>query len=362
MVAFAVSVSPACSTKSWVGSVPDLSHAEAAVGHPLNLALGKIRSLDHPDFSQAAADSALWTPLAMLRKGSAGIFFLEPYDPQRIPVLFVPGIRGTPRNFRRVIESLDRSRFQAWVFNYPSGFRIESVAALLHGLLAELARNYPFDTLFITAHSAGGLVTESYLKSNYGEVARVKLLVSFSTPWMGDSLAGVGARNPLVTVPSWNDLNPDSDFLLSLRKPTPADFQLPLHFVFFGYRRNPSLLTMVSSDSVISVASQIPPWIQDRAERYWGYDTTHTGILSNALVLNRYKVLIESMANCFQRKRSQKSASAARGADSWRAHTPANHAGRGSRSLCDPELIRRGEHAGKTAERAMAEACAGFSP
>ena len=335
MVAIAATVTPACGTTSWFDSVPDLAHAEAAIGHPLDLVVGKVRTLDHPDFSQAAADRALWMPLEMLRKGSAGIFFLESYDPQRIPVLFVPGVRGTPRNFHRMIETLNRSRFQAWMFNYPSGFRIESVAMLLHDLLAELERKYHFEMLFITAHSAGGLVTQSYLNSDFSEGARVKLLVSFSTPWMGHSLAGVGARNGLVTVPSWIDLSPESDFLISLRKSTPTNLELPPHYVFFGYRRNPSLTSMASSDSVISVASQVPPWIQDRAERYWGFDTTHTGILSDALVLKRYQALVESVADCLQRKRTQKSASAARGSDSRRAHSPANRAGRRFRSGCN---------------------------
>ena len=337
VVAIAVTVTPACSSLPWLDSVPDLPHAEAAVGHPLDLALGQIRSLDHPDFSQAAADSALWAPLAMLRKGSAGIFFQEPYDPQRIPVLFVPGVRGSPRNFRYMIETLDRSRFQVWLFNYPSGFRIESVATLLHDLLAELERKYRYDTLFITAHSAGGLVTQSYLKSNFSEGALVKLLVSFSTPWMGNSLAGVGSRNPLVTVPSWKDLTPDSDFLISLRKPTQTDFPLPPHYVFFGYRRDPSLLTTASSDSVISVASQVPPWIQDQSERYWGYDTTHIGILSNALVLRRYKALLESAANCLRWKRSQKLKRAARKAVNRREPTSRNHSDGDSDSPCKSE-------------------------
>jgi hypothetical protein len=66
--------------------------------------------------------------------------------------------------------------------------------------------------------------------------------------------------------------------------------------VFFGYRRKASILTTESSDGVISIDSQIPPWIQDQAERYWGYNATHVGILSDELALDRYNAVLESTA------------------------------------------------------------------
>lgn len=287
----------ACGYSPWRESVPDLKHAEAALGHPIELATGQIRSLDHPDFDDSAAERALWKPLGMLDKGGAGIFFLEPYDAKRIPVLFVPGIAGTPRNFRRMIESLDRTRFQAWLFNYPSGFRTTSVVALLRDVLADLEREHQFDTLFITAHSLGGLISHSYVRSGFPECERVKVLVSFSSPWMGNSWAAAGTRNMPAPVPAWADLSPESPFLVSLRDPLAPDARLPPHYVFFGYRREASFLMTESSDGVISIASQIPPWIQNQAKRYWGYDATHVGILSDESALERYNALLDSTAD-----------------------------------------------------------------
>lgn len=296
-----VCATTACGYSPWRETIPDLKHAEAALGHPIALATGQIRSLDHPEFDDATAERALWRPLGMLDKGGTGIFFLEPYDPKRIPVLFVPGIAGSPRNFRRMIESLDRTRFQAWLFSYPSGFRATSVVALLHDVLANLESEHRFDTLFITAHSLGGLISRSYVRSGFPEGERVKVLVSFSSPWMGVSWAAAGARNMPTPVPAWADLSPGSPFLVSLREPLATDARQPPHYVFFGYRREASFLMTESSDGVISIASQIPPWIQDQAEHYWGYDTTHVGILSDESALERYNALLVSAADRLDR-------------------------------------------------------------
>ena len=57
-----------------------------------------------------------------------------------------------------------------------------------------------------------------------------------------------------------------------------------------------SLLTTDSSDGVIPISSQLPQWIQDQAERYWGYDSTHVGILSDDSALERFTVLLGSVA------------------------------------------------------------------
>jgi hypothetical protein len=200
-----------------------------------------------------------------------------------------------------MIESLDRTRFQAWLFNYPSGFRATSVVALLHDVLADLESKYRFDTLFITAHSLGGLISRSYVRSGFPESERVEVLISFSSPWMGVSWAAAGTRNMPAPVPAWADLSPGSPFLVSLREPLAPDARQPPCYVFFGYRRETSFLMTESSDGVISIASQIPAWIQDQAERYWGFNATHVGILSDELALERYNALLVSTADRLDR-------------------------------------------------------------
>lgn len=286
-----------CASSSGGDPSLDLSRAEAGLRHPVELAAGETRSLDHPDFEPDVAARALWSPRDMLRNRRAGIFFIEPYDPQRIPVLFVHGIRGTPRNFRPLIESLDRSRFQAWVFSYPTGLRTESAVALLRLALEEIERKHRFETLFIAAHSLGGLVSYGYVKAGFPDSVRVKMLATFATPWMGNEWAAVGARNLPSPVPVWIDLSPESAFLASLREPPARDTNLPPHYVFFGFGRELSLLSTECTDGVISLASQLPSWIQDRAAAYWGYDATHAGILSDHEARQRFQLVIQSVAD-----------------------------------------------------------------
>ena len=64
-----------------------------------------------------------WEPFAFVEDGGTGIHFLQPYDPDKVPVLFVHGINGAPRDFTALIQNLDQSRYQPWVLSYPSGLR-----------------------------------------------------------------------------------------------------------------------------------------------------------------------------------------------------------------------------------------------
>lgn len=287
----------ACSNVPRDESVSSRSDDKPVLGRSASFVLGQIRTLDDPEFAPAKAQDALWSPLAMLEQGRAGVYFLEPYDPKRIPVLFVAGIGGTPRDFRRIIDSLDRSRFQAWVFHYPTGLRLASTVRILSVLLAKLQRSHRFDALFITGHSLGGLISRGYARATLGDGDYLKVVVTFSSPWEGHPWAAVGTRLPFASVPSWLDLSPGSEFLVSLRKPMARGSRQIPHFVFFGFRRDISLLMPQSSDGVISVASQLPLWLQDQTERYWGFEASHVGILSDAAALERYHALLRSVAN-----------------------------------------------------------------
>jgi len=232
---------------------------------------------------------------AVLGRSGAGIQMLEPYDPKRIPVLFVHGIGGTPQDFRAMLDGLDRTRFQVWVFWYSTGLRLGTASRALHASIAELQRKHRVDALFIVAHSMGGLVARGYLadalRDEGGGPAR--LLVTLSSPWEGNEWAQAGARFMPGAPGVWTDLSPASDFLVALRKPVP---RVP-HYVFYGYRRGPSLLTQQSSDGAITLSSQIPAWIQEQAERCWGFDADHVGVLSHRAVLERLNALLGSEAD-----------------------------------------------------------------
>ncbi|MEA3374413.1 MAG: hypothetical protein U9Q62_12080, partial [Campylobacterota bacterium] len=58
--------------------------------------LGQVTSLDADCFSQENVSKGLWQPYAFATEVPLGIFFLEKYDPNKKPVLFIHGISGSP--------------------------------------------------------------------------------------------------------------------------------------------------------------------------------------------------------------------------------------------------------------------------
>ena len=177
---------------------------------------------------------------------------------------------------------------------YPMNLSLREAARAMGRALAEVKRQHQFRDLVIVAHSMGGLVSRRYLidasKEPDGDVAHV--LVTFSSPWAGNDWARVGATLVPRAPGTWIDLSPGSEFIASLREPMRG---VP-HHVFFAYRRRLSLLTSESSDGTITLKSQIPEWIQQQAERCWGFDADHTGILADRAALARLNVLLESAA------------------------------------------------------------------
>lgn len=72
-------------------------------------------------FVDDVAQNGLWRPFDFVASSYAGIYFLEPDDPRKTPVLFVHGMQGTPASFATLASKLDRSRFVPWFYYYPSG-------------------------------------------------------------------------------------------------------------------------------------------------------------------------------------------------------------------------------------------------
>jgi hypothetical protein len=97
---------------------------------------GAVATLDDPRFDPDVGVKGMWQYYGFLLETQPGIYFLQPYDPKNIPVLFVHGIGGTPRDFQHLIAELDSDRFQPWVYHYPSGAGLDALAELLVQLFA----------------------------------------------------------------------------------------------------------------------------------------------------------------------------------------------------------------------------------
>lgn len=128
----------------------------------------------HADFSAPLAhyphDSELWKGLmgaihADKNMNTTGLYQLEPYDPDRIPLIFVHGLVSTPRMWRNVINELEtdpvlRRRYQFLVFGYPTGNPPAYSAMRLRDALHKFRQRYPNSKdMVLVGHSMGGILT-----------------------------------------------------------------------------------------------------------------------------------------------------------------------------------------------------------
>ena len=240
---------------------------------------GEIADLDAPRFSAEGGTEGLWQPVTFLSKRGLGVFFLEAYDPQRVPVLFVYGAGGSPQNFRLFFENLDRTKYQAWFYLYPSGLRLAESSRALGRVVAALHAKLAFPRLDVVAHSMGGLVARRFLLDTAIAQRQPWLhnFVTLSTPWSGHPAAALGVEYAPAVIPSWRDMEVGSPFTTDLfqeRLAPPMTYCLG--FTFHGKTK---IGLPQDNDGAVGVASELRPAAQDEAAVMRGFDETHTGVL-----------------------------------------------------------------------------------
>lgn len=255
---------------------------------------GEVASLADPRFGEESGRLGFFDVHGFAWRLGPGIYFLDAYDPAKVPVLFVHGAMGFPQNFDALIAGLDRTRFQPWLFFYPSGARLEAVTHFLAEQVARLGLRHGFERMAVVAHSMGGLVARAFILV-YHERARrdpIELFVSYSTPWEGVAAAELGVERSPVVVPSWRDVAPGSVFLRGLFFEDPERTRprrLPgqvAHQLIFGVR-----------DETISVPSAVSwPAVREARER-WPLPYGHVEILSSP---EASQLLNESLARAFE--------------------------------------------------------------
>lgn len=250
---------------------------------------GVITDLDDPIFSEEYARKAYWNPLAFFREIGGNIYFLEPYDPNKIPILFIHGAAGSPRNWKPFIASLDRDRFQFWFYYYPSGATIGAMSHLLFWKLYTLQHKYKFTELCITAHSMGGLVARSFIVNFIDAFSFDATFISISTPWGGESLAADGVKYAPAAIPAWNDMQPDSEFIKSIfRKKM---LQTIDYYLFFGHKGNRNPLRP-NNDKAVTMESMLDIRSQKEAKMVYGFNEDHESILASEQVLSQYAAIL----------------------------------------------------------------------
>ncbi|WP_147821939.1 esterase/lipase family protein [Salidesulfovibrio onnuriiensis] len=166
------------------------------------LQTGTVVDLDMPLFAPKYARQGLWTPFRAFKEQGAKIFFLEAYDPSRQPVLFIHGLNGSPRDLERLIQGLDRSRFQPWVYYYPTGQALDKSAHALYLELLTLRSRYGNFSLDIVGYSLGGLVGKRFLDLHGHHINPVNRFISIATPWGGIKRLRKGSGNSRSPSPS----------------------------------------------------------------------------------------------------------------------------------------------------------------
>ena len=105
-----------------------------------------------------------------------GLYMLEPYRPNKIPVLMIHGLRSSPITWRDAFNDLRgdariRENFQFWFFMYPTGLPVPSSAAYLRDDLARIrgahdpaGASEALGQMVVVGHSMGGLLTKTLIK------------------------------------------------------------------------------------------------------------------------------------------------------------------------------------------------------
>lgn len=190
------------------------------------------------------------------------------------------GINGSPANFTALIANLDRRRFQPWDYYYPSGVHLGAIADHLNETMAKLEVRHRNPRLAVVAHSMGGLVSRGFIlrDAKTATAQHISLYVTLSTPWDGHKAADFGVKHSPFVVQVWEDMVPGSKYLKSLyERPLPSGMA---HHLLFTFKRV-SVMNPESNDGVVSVASQMYALAQREAVRFYGFDDTHDGVLSN---------------------------------------------------------------------------------
>lgn len=107
---------------------------------------------------------------------TSGLTILTPYDPDRIPVIFVHGLASTPQMWLNVINEIEadpvlRGRCQYWMFSYSTGLPVAYSAMQLRENLEIFNRIYPIKHRYVLiSHSMGGLVSRLQVTTSKHEL------------------------------------------------------------------------------------------------------------------------------------------------------------------------------------------------
>ena len=126
------------------------------------------RFLSRPDLRFLDTYGLLWPERV---ESVAGLYMIQPYDPNKIPVLMVHGIWSSPLTWMEMFNQLQanpefREKYQFWFYLYPTALPFWAAAADLRQDLAEVQQTFDpqhqnrnMYEMVLVGHSMGGLIS-----------------------------------------------------------------------------------------------------------------------------------------------------------------------------------------------------------
>ena len=251
-----------------------------------------VYTLDDPIFSKEVINEGMFDIMKFVQK-SHFVYAFDPKDENKIPVLFVHGTAGSPRDFKYLIENLDKKKYRAYGLYYPSGDSLDFYSEIFAEIF--FSNRWMDDQSFIIiAHSNGGLLVRNALNSLDNNSKKKHLFISISTGFGGIDAAS-GSQKAPYRLPLWSDIEPTSDFIEHLYDRDLNNFE---YHLLFSYKNSSSLIGKIvtqQSDGTVALASQLRMASQDEATTIRGFNETHISVLRSRAV----KAYIDTLMDRF---------------------------------------------------------------
>jgi pimeloyl-ACP methyl ester carboxylesterase len=94
---------------------------------------------------------------------------LQPYDPNKIPLLCIHGLGDSQATWAPMIEALRgdpvfRQNYQVWFFSYPTGYPYPLMAAMLREKMDAMSARYrDHKPIVVIGHSMGGMIARTLM-------------------------------------------------------------------------------------------------------------------------------------------------------------------------------------------------------
>ena len=233
-------------------------------------------TLDDAIFSHKIAMEGLYYPEEFSRK-TKGMYRLAPkFVEGTIPIVFVHGMVGTPRDWAYMLKHLDLSHYTPYVVYYPSGEDFAKLSAQFNAWILS-------DKIFedgpgvVIAHSFGGIIVRDAANVQKKRSPKDKgLFISLATPFGGDTKASEGVKNAPYVIPSWRSIADDGAFIKELyRKELSEEVDFHLIFAYNNSEEGPS------SDGRVPLVKQLRAEAQNEATSIHGFNEEHISILNS---------------------------------------------------------------------------------